>query len=151
MILFILDLQGQKNINIVALLIASMKTRCSVKWRTWWISHLRFTCSHLCAILLSDFNEQHKNSFNLQIFNHYWHFGFTLHLRENSIKNFLNHVKKNCRIGTLHFEGELITDLNIFLWMWSFFGHVQRLYCSLLHVRFCWREGDAELQHVVQY
>lgn len=36
-------------------IIASMKTRCSVKWRTWWISHLRFTCSHLCAILLRDF------------------------------------------------------------------------------------------------
>ena len=41
--------------KFVALLIASMKTRCSVKWRTWWISHLRFTCSHLCAILLRDF------------------------------------------------------------------------------------------------
>ena len=46
---------GTKKIKFVALLIASMKTRCSVKWRTWWISHLRFTCSHLCAILLRDF------------------------------------------------------------------------------------------------
>ena len=55
MILFTLDVQEQKNIKFIALLIASMKTRCSVKWRTWWISHLRFTCSHLCAILLRDF------------------------------------------------------------------------------------------------
>ena len=60
MILFTFDLQEQKNIKFVALLIASMKTRCSVKWRTWWISHLRFTCSHLCAILLRDFLMENK-------------------------------------------------------------------------------------------
>ena len=66
-------------------------------------------------------------------------------------KKLLNHVKKKCIIGTLHFEGELITDLNRFLRIRSLVGHVQRLYCSLPHVRFCRGEGDAELQHVVQY
>ena len=62
MMIFLLDINICKQkilwstgTKFVALLIASMKTRCSVKWRTWWISHLRFTCSHLCAILLRDF------------------------------------------------------------------------------------------------
>ena len=36
------------------------------------------------------------------------HFTLEGELNKKTELNFLNHVKKNCRIGTLHFEGELI-------------------------------------------